>query len=604
MAPRIPDYNLDVPLTNQSGLRQGLTAYGDAHFSLFLRKVFIKALGYSDDALSRPIIGIINTYSGFNPCHANTPQLIEAAKRGVQLAGGLAIDFPTISIHEGFSSPTSMFLRNLMSMDTEEMIRAQPIDACIMIGGCDKTVPAQIMGGISANKPILPLITGPMMPGSNRGKRIGACTDCRNNWAAFRAGQIDVEEISAINEELAPTAGTCGVMGTASTMACLTAALGLIPLKGASAPAVSAMRLRIGEETGRNAVLAAQYKRTAQSILSRESFLNAITVLQAIGGSTNGVVHLMAIVNRHPNLQGQITLDDVDEIGKKTPLVVDLKPSGDNYMTDFHNAGGMVALLHTLRPLLKLSAMTISGQTLGELLDTTPFKTFPYSLEIIRPISNPLAKDSSLVVLRGNLAPNGSLMKASASKNRALLSHTGPAVVFSNTADLSLRIDDPELEVTADSVLVLQNIGPIGHPGMPEAGLIPIPRKLASQGVTDMLRISDGRMSGTAGGTIVLHVSPESTQEESVLGVVRDGDQISIDVSRRSLHLEVSDEEIEKRIAIRKAEIYSKASDPHDPNVLVARKTRRGYRGLYERCVNQAHVGADFDFLTASGPSD
>lgn len=392
-------------------------------------------------------------------------------------------------------------------------------------------------------------------------------------------------------------------MGTASTMACLIAALGLIPLKGASAPAVSAMRLRIAEETGRNAVLAAQYKRTPQTILSRESFLNAITVLQAIGGSTNGVVHLMAIVNRHPDLHGKITLDDVDEIGRRTPLVVDLKPSGDNYMTDFHNAGGMIALLHTLRPLLELSAMTISGQTLGQVLDETPFKTFPYSLEIIRPLSNPLAKNSSLVILHGNLAPNGSVMKASASKNRALLTHTGPAVVFSNTADLSLRIDDPDLCVTVDSVLVLQSIGPVGHPGMPEAGLIPIPRKLASQGVTDMLRISDGRMSGTAGGTVVLHVSPESTHEESVLGVVRDGDRISIDVDQRLLQLDVPDEEIQKRIATRKIEIHAKGSDSHAPNVLVARKTRRGYRGLYERSVNQAHIGADFDFLTASGPT-
>ncbi|KAJ9295373.1 hypothetical protein DTO271G3_6196 [Paecilomyces variotii] len=589
------NYDLSRPLKATSGLRQGLTSYGDAHFSLFLRKVFIKALGYSDDALSRPIIGIINTYSGFNPCHANVPQLIEAAKRGVQLHGGLAVDFPTISVHESFAHPTSMFLRNLMSMDTEEMIKAQPLDACIMIGGCDKTVPAQLMGGISANKPILPLITGPMMPGSHRGQRLGACTDCRNNWAAFRANEIDIEEISAINEELAPTIGTCGVMGTASTMACITAALGMMPFRGASAPAVSSGRLRIAEETGANAVSVAKAKRTPQDILSKESFLNAITVLQAIGGSTNAVVHLLAIANRHPKLQGEITLQTFDEIGRKTPLLVDLKPSGDNYMNDFHNAGGMLALLHQLRPLLHLSAMTISGQTLGEVLDASPFRSFPYSQQLIRPLSDPLYPSSSLVVLYGNIAPNGAVMKASASKDRALLSHSGPAVVFKNSADLAARIDDPNLPVTKDSVLVLQGIGPIGNPGMPEAGLIPIPRKLGANGVKDMLRLSDGRMSGTAGGTIVLHISPESALPESPFGVVQTGDIITCNVEKRVLHMEISDDELKARIEERKRSISSSG-------VLSERSRKRGYRGLYERSVNQAEEGVDFDFLTAAGP--
>ncbi|KAJ0423859.1 dihydroxy-acid/6-phosphogluconate dehydratase [Aspergillus carlsbadensis] len=584
------DYDLSKPITSTSGLRQGLTSYGDAHFSLFLRKVFVKALGYSEDALSRPIIGIINTYSGFNPCHGNVPQLIEAAKRGIHLSGGLAVEFPTISVAESFSHPTSMFLRNLMSMDTEEMIRAQPLDACVMIGGCDKTVPAQLMGGISANKPILPLITGPMMPGSHRGQRIGACTDCRNNWAAFRAGEIDIEEISAINEELAPTIGTCGVMGTASTMACITAALGMMPLRGASAPAVSSARARVAEETGANAVLAAQNKWKPQEILSKESFLNAITVLQAIGGSTNAVVHLMAIANRHPKVQGVITLQTFEEIGRNTPLLIDLKPSGDNYMTDFHNAGGMLALLHTLRPILQLSAMTITGQTLGEVLDSSPFRDFPFSRQIIRPLSNPLYPSSSLIVLTGNIAPNGAVMKASASKNRSLLTHTGPAVVFENPADLAKRIDDPDLDVTENSILILKGIGPIGNPGMPEAGLLPIPRKLAAAGVKDMLRISDGRMSGTAGGTIILHVSPESAVPESPFGAVRTGDIIVCDAEKRKLHLNISDEELKARIETRKA------ASTRD-----AKPRQRGYRGLYERSVNQAQDGADFDFLAADG---
>ncbi|PLB45387.1 putative dihydroxy-acid dehydratase [Aspergillus steynii IBT 23096] len=592
--PNSHDYDLATPISSSSGLRQGLTAYGDAHFSLFLRKVFIKALGYSDDALSRPIIGIINTYSGFNPCHANVPQLMEAAKRGVHLNGGLAVEFPTISVHESFSYPTSMFLRNLMSMDTEEMIRAQPLDACIMIGGCDKTIPAQLMGGISANKPILPLVTGPMLPGNHKGSRIGACTDCRNNWAAFRAGEIDIEEISAINEELAPTIGTCGVMGTASTMACITAALGLMPLRGASAPAVSSARIRVAEETGANAVSVAVNSRKPQDILSKESFINAITVLQAIGGSTNAVVHLLAIANRHPQVSGVITLQTFEEIGQKTPLLINLKPSGDNYMNDFHNAGGMLALLHTLRPLLQLSAMTINGQTMGEILDASPFRTFPYSTQIIRPLSDALYPSSSLIVLHGNLAPDGAVMKASASKDRRLLSHTGPAVVFENSADLARRIDDPELPVTKDTVLVLQGIGPIGNPGMPEAGLIPIPRKLASAGVKDMLRLSDGRMSGTAGGTIALHISPESALPESPFGVVQTGDLITCDVEQRILQVEISSEELRARLDARKRRVI----ENKDPAGQQGRK--RGYLGLYERSVNQAQHGADFGFLAAN----
>ncbi|KAI9040620.1 dihydroxy-acid dehydratase [Aspergillus affinis] len=594
------DYDLSHPITSTTGFRQGLTTYGDAHFSLFLRKVFIKALGYSEDALSRPIIGIINTGSGFNPCHGNAAQLMEAAKRGIMLNGGIAIDFPTISIHEGFSHPTSMFLRNLMSMDTEEMIRAQPVDACIMIGGCDKTVPAQIMGGISANKPVLPLLTGPMMSGSHRGKRIGACTDCRNNWALYRAGTIDMEEIMAVNEELAPTIGTCGVMGTASTMACITAALGLIPLQGASAPAVSATRLRVAEQTGANAVAAAKEQRLPQDILSKESFYNAAIVLQAIGGSTNAIVHLIAIINRHPDIKGSVTLKKLDDLGRTTPLLVDLKPSGNNYMNDFHNAGGMLCLLHQLRPLLYLSARTITGEPLGEILDRNPFREFEYSRSIIRPLSDPLYPCSSLAVLYGNIAPNGAVIKASASKNKYLLRHTGPAVVFENSKDLALRLDDPNLEVTADSVLVLKGIGPIGNPGMPEAGMIPIPRKLAAQGVTDMLRISDGRMSGTAGGTIVLHISPESAIPDSPFGVIQTGDMIMCDVESRHLELQISDEELRARVTVRQ-QAFSSTEAGNEPSPWVQRQTRRGYRGLYERTVNQAHEGADFSFLTATG---
>lgn len=385
-------------------------------------------------------------------------------------------------------------------------------------------------------------------------------------------------------------------MGTASTMACITAGLGMMPLRGASAPAVSSARLRIAEETGANAVAVAKASRKPQEILSKESFLNAITVLQAIGGSTNAVVHLLAIANRHPSLQGVITLQTIEDIGQKTPLLIDLKPSGDNYMDDFHNAGGMPALLHVLRPLLHLSALTITGQTLGEVLDAAQSKRVSFPQSIIRPLSDPLYPSASLVVLRGNLAPNGAVMKASASKYRNLLGHTGRAVVFENSADLAQRIDDPGLAVTKDDVLVLKGIGPIGNPGMPEAGLIPIPKKLAAEGVKDMLRLSDGRMSGTAGGTIVLHISPESAVPESPFGAVETGDIIVCDVESRKLHLDIPDEVLEARIQQRKQRLAGEGG------IVQARKQKRGYRGLYERSVNQAHEGTDFDFLTAKGP--
>lgn len=381
-------------------------------------------------------------------------------------------------------------------------------------------------------------------------------------------------------------------------MACITAALGLMPFEGASAPAVSSARIRVAEQTGSAAVkVASDETLKPQTLLTRESFINAITVLQAIGGSTNAVVHLMAIVNRHPKLSGSITLQTIDQIGRNTPLLVDLKPSGDNYMTDFHNAGGMLALLQTLRPLLCLNARTITGETLGERLDAHPFKTFPYSKSLIRPLDNPLYENSALVVLSGNLAPGGAILKAAASKDRRLLEFSGPAVVFHNTADLAMRIDSDDLQVDRDSVMVLKSTGPIGHPGMPESGVIPIPRKLA--GVKDMLRLSDGRMSGTAGGTIVLHISPESGLVDSPFGIVRDGDVIECSVSSRRLHVQLTDAEIQERIAERRALLAEGKQLVEGRRILGAK--RRGYRGLYEGTVNQAEHGADFQFLTANG---
>jgi len=459
------------------------------------------------------------------------------------------------------------------------------------------------MGGISANKPIIHLVTGPMMPGNFQGVRVGACTDCRSNWAKFRAGTLDIEDIAALNEELAPTSGTCGVMGTASTMACLLVALGMMPLNSATAPAVSSARLRIAEQTGAYAVQLAKNPLPPQTLLTKESFLNAITVLQALGGSTNAIVHLMAILNRHPTLAGTITPATIDEIGRKTPLLLDLKPSGENYMTDFHAAGGMPALLHELKPLLHLNVMTVTSRTLGEELALHPVPRLQSSSPlsgIIRPFTQPLYPSSSLVVFtQGNLSPSGSaVLKASASLYKHLLRHRGPAVVFSSSADLASRIDDPNLPVTPDSVLVLRGIGPVGNPGMPEAGLIPIPRKLASQGVKDMLRISDGRMSGTAGGTIVLHVSPEGADPDSVLGIVQDGDMIVCDVEQRLLSVELDEETIRARIEAKRRRIAS----GEEKSAWKERETIRGYAGLYAREVNGPEEGVDFRFLTATGP--
>ncbi|KLO15299.1 dehydratase family protein 2 [Schizopora paradoxa] len=582
----------------ETGLRSRLTSYGDDEFSLFLRKAFIKGAGYSDDALDRPIIGIIDTSSGFNPCHGNVPALVKAVERGVQLSGALPIPFPTISLHESFAHPTSMYLRNLMSIDTEEMIKAQPMDGVVLIGGCDKTVPAQLMGAISANIPCISLVTGPMLTGSHQGRRVGACTDCRSYWKDYRAGLIDIEEIWRVNDELVPTVGTCGVMGTASTMACLVEALGLMPLGSATPPATSAARIRVAENTGKLAVKISVENEarkciTPQDVLTRESFTNAIVVLHALGGSTNAVVHLLAIAGRVPNLNPPLTLDDIDSIGRKTPLLVDLKPSGSGYMEDFHRAGGVPALLQQLAPLsiLHLEALTITGRTLGDELANFAGK-FDYPQEIIRTPSSPLFPASALVVLRGNLAPDGCVLKQSAVGNPALLKHSGPAVVFTSAADMAERLDSPELasKLTADSVLVLQGIGPVGHPGMPEAGMIPIPKALAKQGVTDMLRISDGRMSGTAGGAVILHVAPEAAVG-GPLALVQDGDIIGVDVDERKIWVGMvgGDAEIERR----KVKWDDEQRKRIKPRV-------RGYEGLYKSTVLQADQGADFDWLRAN----
>ena len=557
-----------------SGMYKNLTNYGDSEFSIFLRKAFIKGMGYSEEMLNKPIIGITNTYSDYNPCHGNVPDLIKSVKAGILSSGAIPLEFPTISIHESFAYPTSMYLRNLMSIDTEEMMKAQPMDACVLIGGCDKTVPAQLMGAFSANIPAIQLVTGPMLTGSHRGERVGACTDCRGYWAKFRAEEIDLAEINEVNNQLVPTVGTCGVMGTASTMALITEALGMMISNGASAPAVSAERRRIAEETGKMAVEIATKSFNPKNFLTIKNFKNALIVLSAIGGSTNGIVHLTAMAGR---LEIDIDLNEFDKMTKDIPMIVDLKPSGSGYMEDLFKSGGLPRILNELKDFLYLDAITVTGETIQEIIDKNKYN---WKQEVIRKVENPIFDKGSIAVLKGNLAPRSAIIKQSAA-SKELLAHEGVVEVFENLEDLANRIDSDDLNVTKDSILLLKNIGPIGAPGMPEAGLIPIPKKLAKQGVKDMVRISDGRMSGTAAGTIILHVCPEAAAG-GTLDIVKTGDIIKLDVKERLLELKLSDEEIATRKKSKKSNREIK---------------RRGYNKIFHESVLQADKGADFDFL-------
>ena len=555
------------------GLSKGLTQYGDTGFSLFLRKAFIKGAGYSDSALDRPVIGIADTGSAYNPCHGNAPQLIQAIERGVMLAGGLPMVFPTMSIHESFAKPNSMLLRNLMSMDTEELLRAQPMDAVVLIGGCDKTVPAQLMGAASAGLPTVQLITGSMLTGSHRGERVGACTDCRRYWGKFRAEEIDQAEVQEVNTQLVASVGTCSVMGTASTMACIAEALGLTVPGGASPPAVTADRIRIAEESGRIAVDIAKKGLSIDKILTEKSFENAMRVLLAIGGSTNAIIHLTAIAGR---MGFEIDLQALDRMGRQTPVLLDLKPSGQFYMEDFHHAGGMATLLRELKPLLHLDALTITGHTLGEWIETSGAG---FQQNVVKSRANPIYKEGGIAVLRGNLAPGGAIIKQSAA-SASLMEHEGRAVVFENLQDMALRIDSEDLDVTPKDILILKHIGPKGA-AMPEAGYMPIPKKLAKTGCKDIVRISDGRMSGTAFGTIVLHVTPESALG-GPLAYVQNGDRIRLSVANRELSLLISDQELAGRQAAQPVKVPT---------------AERGYQKLFLESVLQADKGADFDFL-------
>ena len=557
------------------GLEHGLTNYGDRDFSLYLRRSFAQSMGYSRAMLSMPVVGIAYTPSGFNNCHRHFPELLDAVKRGVFAAGALPIAFPTISLGEVFLSPTSLKYRNLMSIDTEEMIRAQPMDAVVLMGGCDKTVPAQLMGAVSAGRPAVMLVAGPMMTGRHRGERLGACTDCRRFWARYRAGDVNAEEISEVEGELAVTAGTCAVMGTASTMACIAEALGLVLPGTAAIPAVHADRLRAAEATGAAAVRLIGSNRTPDRIVNAKSVDNALRALLALGGSTNAVIHLAAIAGR---VGVRVSLEQLNKLSDATPALVNLKPVGNGYMEDFFASGGMGALLRELKPLLHLDCMTVTGETLGERLASDA--AFYVDRSIIAGRDKPFEPHGGLVALFGNLAPKGAILKRSAADAK-LFEHEGRAVVFSSLADLAARIDDPGLDVSPQDVLVLQNAGPHASECMPEAGYLPIPKKLAQSGVKDMIRVSDARMSGTAFGTIVLHVTPDSASG-GPLGLVRSGDRIRLSVKERRIDLLVEQPELKARAAAIKA---------------TQMKPERGYAKLYAQEILGADEGCDFAFL-------
>ena len=563
-----------------AGLSQGLTHYGDAGFARYLRRSFAKSMGYSAEALDRPVVGIAYPPSGYSNCHRHFPELLEAVKRGVTAAGGLPLEFPTIALPEVFLAPTSLKYRNLMSMDTEEMIRAQPMDSVILMGGCDKTVPAQLMGAAACDVPAIQLVGGPMMTGTYRGERLGACTDCRRFWAMYRAGTITDEEINEIEDNLATTAGTCPVMGTASTMACIAEALGMALPESAGAPAVHADRLRIAEATGLAAYRLIESGITPAQVITERSVENALRVLLAIGGSTNAVIHLTAIAGR---LGVSVKLERLNELSDDTPVIVNLKPTGEHYMQDFFAAGGVGAVLNELKGKLHLDCITVTGESLGERITRSDAK--PVDRRVIAPHDNPIEAVGGLISLFGTLAPRGAVLKRSAADTR-LFEKEGTAVVFSSLDDLAQRIDDPDLPVSADSFLILQNAGPTSEAAMPEAGYLPIPRKLAAQGVKDMVRISDARMSGTAYGTIVLHVAPDAASG-GPLSLVRDGDRIRLSVRDRCLDLLV-DEAI---LSQRRKESADEMSAP---------QPQRGYARLYQTSILQADEGCDFDFLTAT----
>lgn len=531
----------------------------------------------SEDFRGKPVIGILSTWSDFNTCHAHFPQRIEEIKRGIWQAGGFPAVIPVHSVSETFVRPTSMLYRNFLAMEAEEAIRAHPVDGVVLLGGCDKTTPALIMGAASANVPAIFVPAGAMLRGHWRGQTLGTGSSAWAAEADFRAGKITEEEWLESNQASVRSTGTCNTMGTASTMTTLVDVLGLCLPGASSIPAVDAEHARMATASGRRIVDMVWEDLRPRDIVSPASLRNAVVADMAISGSTNSLIHMIAMAGR---LELDLGLDDFAAASETVPVVCNVMPAGKYLMEDFHFAGGSRALLNMIASHLDLSAATCTGETLGETIADAKV----WDEDVIRTLDNPVYPSGALVVLKGSLAPRGAIIKRSAA-SESLMSHTGPAVVFQNLADMTARIDDPDLDVTADSVLVLQNAGPLGAPGMPEWGMLPIPRKLLAQGVRDMVRISDGRMSGTSYGTCVLHVCPES-RVGGPLAFVQDGDLIILDVATRTLDLQVEPAELERRRAA------WAAPEPH---------YTRGYGALFSKHVTQADEGCDFDFLAEHG---
>lgn len=529
-------------------------------------------LGESD-FYGKPVVGILNTWTDLNSCHLHFKTTVESVKRGVLQGGGLPMEIPVMSCGETLTKPTSMLYRNFLAMEAEEMIRANPIDCAVLLGGCDKSTPALIMGAISAGVPAIYVPSGPMIKGNWRGQVLGSGSDVWGYWDERRAGNLTEEEWKEIEGGIARSPGHCMTMGTASTMTAMAEVMGFTVPGASSVPAMDANHQRLAAEAGRLAVNNAWEGPKPKELATRQSFENAIAVDMAIGGSTNAIVHLLAMAGR---AGVNLSLNDFDEISRKTPLITDLRPAGRFLMEDFYFAGGLTAVLKTMQPILHMDHPTVNGMTLGQ----NVMNAKVHNNEVIRPLDDPISKDGGTTVLGGNLAPNGAVIKHSAA-DPALLKHSGPAIVFDNYRELSEKIDDPNLPVTKDSVLVLRNAGPVGAPGMPEWGMLPIPKKLLKEGVRDMVRVSDARMSGTSYGTCVLHVTPESAVG-GPLAIVEDGDVISLDVESRTINLNLPEEEIVKR-----------TKDLPERKSLHA----RGYTKLYLDHVTQADKGCDFDFL-------
>ncbi|MEZ6138023.1 MAG: L-arabinonate dehydratase [Pirellulaceae bacterium] len=545
----------------------------------FGHRARVKGMGWGDaDFRDKPIVAILNTWSDLNTCHSHFRERADDVRRGILQAGGCAVEVPVMSLGEMLMKPTTMLYRNMLAMEVEEVLRCHPIDAAVLMGGCDKTVPGLVMGAMSANIPSIFMPAGPMLKARWKNETIGSGSDVWKYWAERCAGNVCDSDWAKIEDCFGRSAGTCMTMGTASTMACIVEAMGLTLPGAACVPAVYAEHRRLGAATGRRAVEMAWENLTPQQIITAGSIDNGIVAQQAIGGSTNAIVHIIAMAGR---MGIPLTLDRFDEIAKCTPMLGDIRPSGRFLMEDFYNAGGLGALLQRLSDVLNLQCRTVSGCTLGEQIAGQE----SIDDEVIRTRAKPVSPTGGTCVLRGNLAPDGCVIKTVAADPR-LLQHRGPAIVFESYQALKDGIDAPDLPVTADSVIVLKSAGPLGAPGFPEWGMLPIPKKLLQQGVRDLVRISDARMSGTSYGTCVLHVSPES-HLGGPLALVQTGDEIEIDVAGRSIHLHVAAEELAKR---------REAWQPP------AERWQRGYQHLFAKHVTQAHLGCDFDFLAGNTP--